>query len=494
MNRRLAPLPLVALLLLAGVGAPARGANAIPAVRAPGAEPLAAALAAEARTTARAARQLGIHVRDLETDAEVLAVAADEPRILASNTKLLTTAAALSAFGPGPLFETRLLARGVVSGGELAGDLAVIGDGDPNISGRQYDGDVYAVFRRWAQALAAHGIRRVTGELLLVNGLFPGPRVHPGWPRDQLTSWYSAPVDALTFNDNCVLVRVRPGKQPGDRARVEVQPRLGYFRILNEATTVATRQEARLFVGRAGERDTIVVRGTVAQGTGASEEWVAVADPPAYFGHALAAALAEEGIAVAGRPREVHGLPAGEWEEIARHQSDLLPTIAVTNKKSQNLYAELLLRTLGQRRAGEGSWEKGVQTVSEFLVGMGVPPGSFTLADGSGLARDNRMTPRAMTQLLAAMFASPHGREFVLSLPHSGEAGLRWERRLAEPPYRGNVFAKTGMIRGVSTLSGYVKGRSGKVYAFSILCNEIRGLAEAQRAQDRLLRVLVDRG
>ncbi len=471
-----------------------RRAGAAPAPAARAEVTLASALAAEAGAAARAARRLGIHVRDLESGADVLAVAADEPRILASNTKLLTTAAALATFGPGPLFATRLLARGEIAGGVLAGDLAVVGDGDPNISGRQFGGDVYGVFRRWARELAARGVRRVEGELLLVNGIFAGPRVHPDWPRDQLTSWYAAPVEGLSFNDNCVLVRVRPGRQPGDRARVETEPSLGYFTIRNQATTVADPKQARLFVGREGEGDTIVVRGAIPHRSGPREEWVAVADPVAYFGHALAAALAEEGIAVAGRPRELHGLPPGEWAVMAVHESELLATIEVTNKKSQNFYAESLVKTLGLRLAGEGSWEKGLAEVSGFLASVGVPEGSYALADGSGLSRGNRMTPRAMTQLLAAMFTHPHGREFVLSLPHSGEVGLRWERRLAEPPYRGNVFAKTGMIRGVSTLSGYAKGRSGKVYAFSILCNEIRGLAEAQRAQDRLVRVLVDRG
>jgi len=489
--RRSLPFALLALLLFA---AGARGAPA-PAAAAPAAGAgLETALAAEAKAVAHAARRLGIHVRDLESGGEVLAVAPDEPRILASNTKLLTTAAALASFGPGPLFETRLLARGEVAGGVLAGDLAVLGDGDPNISGRHFDGDVYGVFRRWARELAARGVRRVEGELLLVNGIFAGPRVHPDWPRDQLTSWYAAPVEGLSFNDNCVLVRVRPGRRPGDRARVETEPSLGYFRIHNQATTVAQAKGARLFVGREGAGDTIVVRGAIPHRSGPREEFVAVADPVAYFGHALAAALAEEGVAVTGRPREVHGLPAGEWTEMAAHRSDLLATIEVTNKKSQNFYAESLVKTLGLRLSGEGSWEKGLAAVGGFLASVGVPEGSFALADGSGLARGNRMTPRAMTQLLAAMFVHPHGREYVLSLPHSGEVGLRWERRLAEPPYRGNVFAKTGMIRGVSTLSGYAKGRSGKVYAFSILCNEIRGLAEAQRAQDRLVRVLVDRG
>jgi D-alanyl-D-alanine carboxypeptidase/D-alanyl-D-alanine-endopeptidase (penicillin-binding protein 4) len=92
------------------------------------------------------------------------------------------------------------------------------------------------------------------------------------------------------------------------------------------------------------------------------------------------------------------------------------------------------------------------------------------------------------------MFTHPHGREFMRSLAYSGEPGLRWEKRLAEPGYAGNVFAKTGTLTGISTLSGYAKARSGRLYAFSILCNGTRGAWHAQRAQDAIVRALVDQG
>ena len=139
---------------------------------------------------------------DLSSRAPAFAFQADNPLMLASNTKLLTTAAALGVLGSEHVFETRVYGRGAVADGQLTGDLAVVGGGDPNISGRFHDGDSLAIFRGWADALAARGIRRVSGDLLLVNGMFAGPRIHPDWPRDQLTSWYEAPVDALSFNDN----------------------------------------------------------------------------------------------------------------------------------------------------------------------------------------------------------------------------------------------------------------------------------------------------
>lgn len=479
---------------LGGAFAPAGAAK--PAAEGRGAAPpsLEQALRREIDGARKVARELGVHVVDLSERASAFGFEEDSPRILASNTKLLTTAAALGTLGADFVFETRVLGRGELAGGTLAGDLAVAGGGDPNISGRFHDGDSLAIFRGWARALSTRGIERVQGDLLLVNGLFAGPNVHPDWPRDQLTAWYEAPVEALSFNDNCVLVRVRPGLRAGLPARVETVPPLDYFKIQSSATTATSSKGGRLLIGRLADSDTIVVSGAIGQRSGPVDEWVAVRDPASYFGAALRAAFAEEGIAIGGATRLVHGPLEGEWELYAAHQSDLARTLEVTNKRSQNFYAESLAKYLGWKVRGEGSWAAGLGVVEEFMATLGVAPGTYGLADGSGLSRSNWMTPRAMTSLLDRMYFHPLGREFLRSLPFSGEPGLRWQRRLARAPYAGNVFAKTGTIRGVSTLSGYAKAASGKVYAFSILCNQVRSTAAAQAAQDRIVATLIDRG
>ncbi|HEX2643312.1 MAG TPA: D-alanyl-D-alanine carboxypeptidase, partial [Thermoanaerobaculia bacterium] len=154
----------------------------------------------------RLSASMGVHIVELDSGQTVYAYNADEPRVIASNTKLFTTAAALDALGPGAFFETRLVMRGRLEDDTLRGDLGVVGGGDPAISGRDYDGDSYAVFRDWARELRARGIRRVTGDLYLDDGYFEPMRIHPEWPRDQLAEWYEAPIGALSFSDNCILV------------------------------------------------------------------------------------------------------------------------------------------------------------------------------------------------------------------------------------------------------------------------------------------------
>lgn len=441
----------------------------------------------------RIAPAIGVHVVDLSTGEEVYSFRADTQRIIASNTKLITSAAALDVLGPGYLFETPVLLSGRGRGSVWNGDLAVIGGGDPNISGRQHDGDSLAVMRRWAQDLAARGISRIEGNLILVHGFFDGDTVHPDWPRDQLTRWYEAPVSALSFNDNCVLVRVEPGR-PGQSPRVRTVPDFDLFAVRNRAWTSTSRKKHSVGIGRLLGTNTLTVSGAAYTRAAAVEAWVAVDDPVEYFGAALRKALTDEGISVSGAVVSTPTLPTGEWQRFSVHRSDLLTALEVINKRSQNFFAESVLKTLAAEHCGEGSWEAGRRVLSDFLARVGIARGEYQIADGSGLSRNNRFTPRQLTTLLSYMWVHRAAREFLLTLPHSGEEGLSWEDRLSDVPYRGNVFAKTGSLNGVSTLSGYAKGASGRLYVFSILCNQTRSNWEAKRAQDRILRALIDHG
>ena len=183
-----------------------------------------------------------------------------------------------------------------------------------------------------------------------------------------------------------------------------------------------------------------------------------------------------------------------EWQHVATHRSDLLTTLEIVNKRSQNFYSEQVLKLLGARRCGDGSWAGGIRAMRESLTALGLDPAAYDLADGSGMSRNNLATPRLVTDLLRRMHHHRWSTEYVRTLPYSGELDLRWERRLAKSPYRGNVLAKTGSLSGVSTLSGYAKGTSGTVYAFAILMNRTSANWRAQNAQDAILRALIDHG
>jgi len=459
-----------------------------------GASDLSEILAGPVETARRAAPALGVHVVDIASDETVYEYEADELRIIASNTKLFTTATALDSLGPGYFFETNVMMRGELRDHQLVGDLAVIGGGDPNISGRLFEGDSLAVMRDWAVELQDLGVHRVQGDVYLISGLFEPPRVHPDWPKDQLSRWYEAPVEALSFNDNSVLVRVWPGHRGGQPARVEIVPDLPIFEVRNSAKTTDSSKQHKVIIDRVDGSNVLTVSGSVFRHAAPVESWVAVADPLLYFGAALRKAFSEASVELAGRILVSPNLPLSEWKWAAGYRTDLMTTAEVINKRSQNFFAESLLKLMGAELCGAGSWEAGRSVVREFLFRVGIEPETYSMADGSGMSRGNRFSPKQITQLLSYMYFHPRGRDFLLTLPYSGEPGLKWETRLAEPPYRGNVFAKTGSLSGVSTLSGYAKATSGKIYAFSILGNKSRSNWQSRKAQDGIVRAIIDNG
>jgi D-alanyl-D-alanine carboxypeptidase/D-alanyl-D-alanine-endopeptidase (penicillin-binding protein 4) len=455
---------------------------------------LSEALTPPIREARRVAREIGVHVVDAVTGESVVSVEPDLPRIVASNTKLFTTAAALDSLGPGYLYETRLMMRGKVLGNLLVGDLGVVAGGDPNISGRLYGGDPLAVFRRWATRLKELGATEITGDIHLANGLFDLERIHPDWPRDQLDKWYEAPVDALSFSDNCVLVRVWPGRSTGSPPRVELVPDVPVVSVRNIARTISSRRGHRVAIYREPGSNEVVVGGKIYRRARPVEAWITVPDPQAYFGQALRKAFADEGIKVRGQVELGRTLPMTAWRPLAVHRTDMLTTLEVINRRSQNFYAESLLKLLGAELCQEGSWQAGMEVVGGFIDQLGVPKESYRLADGSGMSRNNLFTPRQITRLLVHMYHHPLADEFVGSLPVSGTDYGRWKTRLATPPYGGNVMAKTGTLRAVSALSGYVRGLSGRTYAFSILFNRSGAAWNSRTAQDKIIRALIDNG
>ncbi len=446
------------------------------------------------RNAKRVATQVGVHVVDLANGSEAYSYRGDVAHILASNTKLFTSAVALDRLGPSFHFETEILVGGAVTdGGILTGDLAVVGGGDPNLSGRHYDGDPYGPFREWASALRERGIRRIGGDLVLVHGLFADTVIHPDWPRNQLDRWYEAPVAALSFSDNCALIKVKPAARSGEPAVVEIVPALSHLGFQSTATT-ASRVRNPVRIGRAADSALFTISGQIKRQAAPVDRWVTVQDPIRYFGEALRAALAEEGIEHDGNLRPVLRLPDGDWRPVVTHRTDLLTTLEVVNKRSQNFYAEAVLKVLGARHCGDGTWQCGVQAVDGFLAPLGFRPGTYQMADGSGMSRNNRFAARQVTRLLTIMNEHQWGAAFMRTLPVSGEVDLSWEKRLARPPYLGNVLAKTGTLNGVSTLSGYAKGRSGRRYAFSILFNGAGAAWRSRGAQDAIVRALIDHG
>jgi serine-type D-Ala-D-Ala carboxypeptidase/endopeptidase (penicillin-binding protein 4) len=439
--------------------------------------------------------EAGIVVLRVGESRPVVAVNGDRPLVLASATKLFTSAAALDRLGPAYRFRTRLYRDAEVGpDGVLPGHLVVVGGGDPGLSGRWYDDDPLAVFRPWAQSLVRSGLREIREGLVLDVSFFDDVQVHPDWPAEQEARWYQAPVSALSYNDNIVLVRASGGVRPGAPALLGFDP-LGppLLNLISQVVTASRR--TRVGVRREAGSHTVVAAGAV----GRNRTWtgdVTVPDPPLYFAGALAQVLQESGIRISAPPTVVtDAAPAAPRVLLHTHETPLLPVLAVCNKRSQSFFAEQILKTLGAETRGRGTWENGRAEVRAFLAGLGLDPGRYDLMDGSGRAHTNRASAGAYAEFLQALATkwSPF-EDFKTTLAVSGEPDGTLRHRLQSEATRGKVFAKTGNVAGVSTLCGYVTARSGQTYAFAILlnggCRERRGHA----FQDRLLQELASRG
>lgn len=436
------------------------------------------------REAAPKEEQIGILIHSVQAGGPVYASGEREPLMLASNTKLLTTAAALARLGPDFKFRTGL--------GVAEGDLHVFGGGDPNISGRFHDDDPTAIFRGWASRLKEAGFARV-GSIILHTGLFDQARMNPGWSSYDPWHWWSAPFGPLSLNDNCVDVRATPGAE-GEPCRLALSPDTGYVTVINNTRTVAGKPERAFQFARKPGTNIITFSGEVIPRQQFPTYSIAIHDPTMFFGAVLRETLAKEGVVVNGRIEE-SARPAEEvkgYREVDHTESDLATTIAACNQPSQNFYAEMILRTLGWKLKGKGTLENGLAAVSEFLSAeAGLE--HVDQKDGSGLTRENRASASDLVKLLLHMRNHKHGAVFRESLPWNGAPKGTLRNRLKAEELRGRLRAKTGHIGGVSTLSGYAESLAGDTYVFSILVNVPKGgsAGGADRLQDRICEILI---
>jgi D-alanyl-D-alanine carboxypeptidase/D-alanyl-D-alanine-endopeptidase (penicillin-binding protein 4) len=417
------------------------------------------------------------------------------PQTIASITKLITTASALHYLGPDYKFKTSFWRRGEVQQGSLIGTLLVVGGGDPNISGRFYDDDINAVFDKWAEGVRQAGITRVIGDIVLNSSFFDSVGRHPEWPTGQESRWYQAPISALSYNDNVVLVSIRPGSRPGRQVGVSIEPPVDILRPVPLARTVGRRGRVRVAVSRAAGSNAVTVSGTVPLRPAWWSTPIAIDDPPTFFGKALDNRLKAAGIVVNGNIALKATKPDSTWTPIATTESDLLPTIQVCNKRSQGFYAEQIFKTISAETNGQGTWAGSIALAKQFLAGLGLDPMHFQLRDGSGLSAGNRVPAEDLVRFLRAMERHPYGELWRTTLAVSGEKEGTLRHRLKDSLTRDRVVAKTGSLERVSTLAGYVRAESGRTYVFAILLNG-RGVTDGggQAFQDRLLRTLIQNG
>jgi serine-type D-Ala-D-Ala carboxypeptidase/endopeptidase (penicillin-binding protein 4) len=414
-----------------------------------------------------AARQAfwGIKVVDLRTGATVYARNENSFFVPASNTKLFSTALALSRLGPDHRFYTRITAPELPDASGRVSEVRFAGGGDPNLSGRvlpyQYDSTPADQFRYvddFARQLAAMGLTQVDGDVVADVSRYASEPFPEGWAIDDPVYAYGAPIGPLLLNDGMFRLKVSP-TLPGLPAAIEFSPAVDQLIIHNLAIT---GEDTDLQYRRLPGSFELTISGTVSR---PQEEFLGMQDPASFAAQALRAALMRVGIRVSGGAR-VERFPAPGRALITHRSLPLIEALRVINKESQNLHAEIMLLEVARVRHGSGSREIGLEDLKNFLRGIGIEDKQYHFEDGSGLSRTNLVTPATIIKLLQYMHGSEHGELWISTLAVGGEDGTL-AKRFSGSQAANLIVAKTGSISHVNALSGYARGR----YAFSILVN-----------------------
>lgn len=423
---------------------------------------------------------VGAIVRRADDGAILYARNPDTRLIPASNRKLFTSAAALELLGDDFRIRTELRALTKPDkNGVIAGSVYLKGGGDGLLSTDDLDS--------MAAALAAQGVRKITGSVVGDGSRFRDGPYGFGWEWDDFGDEEFPQIAGLEVNEGVLSVHVEAGRTVGDPVEVTLSPPTTYLPVVNAARTGAKDETSDCAVERPWDKNYFHLTGTLPVGQ-TLEVNIPVKDPPLLAATLLRDALARQGIAVAGRA--ALGETPPETVVLTFHDSLPLKTyLARMNKPSDNLLAESLVRLLDPA----GTYEAGHAQETPFFRTLGVSTDSMALVDGCGVGRRNFVTVRAVSDLLLGMQKKPDWSVWYDSLPIAGVDGTL-KNRMKGTRAQGNVHAKTGTLSQVRALSGYVTGRSGRRYVFSLLMNNFPGTArQAGQAQDAFVESLADK-
>jgi D-alanyl-D-alanine carboxypeptidase/D-alanyl-D-alanine-endopeptidase (penicillin-binding protein 4) len=434
----------------------------------------------------------GVFVMSLRDGRVLYARDADRTFAPASNMKVYTTAVALDSLGADYRWRTSVYAQAEPGkNGTIEGDLTLYGRGAPDLSSNTERDESKSSLAQLADELYERGVRHVRGDVVGDESYFRGDPLGDGWLWNDVQWYFGAEISALTINDNEISVAVTPSTKPDEAASVRLKPETSYVQVKNDANTAARGTPATIGVTRGLSDNQVRVWGDFPLGGQVINARLSVHQPALWAATLFREALRARGITVEGKARSVDArdsrtgarVDTEHAVELASVTSKTLREIVrSTNKESINLYAELILRTLGKERGAaapgadarkmrtRGDDEAGVAVIRQWLEKHGISTDALALHDGSGLSRLDLVTPEVTARLLASITQTPVAGVFRDSLPVAGRDGTLKFRLRSQGS--GRIAAKTGTLTYINSLSGYATTDDDEPLVFSIICND----------------------
>ncbi|WP_042460570.1 D-alanyl-D-alanine carboxypeptidase/D-alanyl-D-alanine endopeptidase [Neobacillus dielmonensis] len=408
----------------------------------------------------------------------------------ASNMKLFTAAAALNVLGEDYTFPTEIYSTGLIQNHSLFGDLFLKGKGDPTL--------LKADFDKIAEKLKTLGIQQIEGNLIGDDSWYDDVRYSQDLTWTDETFYYGAQISAITasptsdFDAGAVEITLTPGSKAGDLVQVEVTPKTDYVQTLNQAITAESGEEEIIFE-RIHAQNTILVKGALPIHSEGLKEWIAVWDPTRFALTLFKQSLEEHGIQLSGELES--GIVPDSAELVCSRRSIPLSQLLIPFMKlSNNTHAEIFIKEMGKMVTGVGSWENGLEVLTEEIKKLGVNTDTMVIRDGSGISHVNLISANEISKLLFAIQKEKWFPAYLHSLPVAGDGekmvGGTLRNRMAH--LRGMIKAKTGSISTVSTLSGYLMTKSGRALIFSIMLNNLLDDEKGKEVEDQMVDLIVN--
>ena len=444
--------------------------------------------------------QLSVAVVDVKSGKRVAGVNANKSLTPASSLKVVTTGCALATLGADFQFKTELQYSGEIDPeGVLNGNLYIKGYGDPTLGSDHFGAtpDLDELLKTFVGAIEKAGIKKIDGYIIGDASWFDTDVNGRGWLWEDLGNYYGAGAWGLNIQENRYFIEFQQNVKLGGRPKlVKHYPTVPNLELFNEVKSAKKGSGDNAYIFNSPYNYVAFVRGTIPVG---SERFVikgAVPDPPFVAAHWLMAALADAGISTTQLATSQFERNRLEKDSKRRttfysHLSPKLSeVIKVTNLKSVNLYCEAMLKTMGKNKKGEGSVEKGLEVVMEYLEGKGFSSKGFFMEDGSGLAPMNGVSGFHLASALSIFAKDAKVKDHLYgSLPEAGKSG-GVKYLLRNTPAVGKLRAKSGGMKRVRSYSGYFKDAKGTLYSFSAIANNYTGKSSA--ARNALKQLMVD--